>query len=194
MNVDLARYSASSLNRGRSLPVELLWLVISASFFRHPLAVWNGVKIFMLRLFGATVGNGVIIKPGVRVKFPWKLRLGDNTWIGENVWIDNLECVDIGSNVCISQDALLLCGNHDYRSESFDLTALPIAVEAGAWVGARAVVCPGVRVASHAVLTAGSVATGDLEAFGVYQGNPARLKRMRVLRTERSPVARTKGQ
>jgi putative colanic acid biosynthesis acetyltransferase WcaF len=181
MQVSLANFDNATFDRGRSRLVELAWMVASALLFRHSLAVWSGLKVAVLRGFGARVGTGVLIKPGVQIKFPWKLTVGNDVWIGEHVWIDNLDTVTIGSDVCISQGAMLLCGSHDFKRETFDLVTRPITVEDGAWICARAIVCPGVRVGSHAVLTAGSVATGDTETNGIYQGNPAHLKRPRII-------------
>lgn len=126
-----------------------------------------------MRLFGAKVGKGVVIKPSVNIKSPWRLVIGDHAWIGEFVWIDNLVNVQIGNNCCLSQGAFLLTGNHDYKKTSFDLITGSIVLENGVWIGAKAVVCPGVTCHSHAVLTVGSVATDDLDANGIYQGNPA---------------------
>ena len=180
-NVDLSTFSNPSFDRGAARWKELCWILVSALFFRHPLSLWNGAKIWWLRVFGAQVGRGVVIKPQVQIKFPWRLRLGNCTWIGENVWIDNLALVEIGSNVCISQGAYVFTGNHNYKKTTFDLMAKPVLIENGAWVGAKAVVCPGIIVASHAVLAAGAVATGDVQAFGVYQGNPAVWIRERVI-------------
>jgi putative colanic acid biosynthesis acetyltransferase WcaF len=179
MQVKLSKFNNDSFNRGRSRLVELAWMVASALLFRHSLAIWSGLKVAVLRGFGARIGTGVLIKPGVQIKFPWKLAVGNDVWIGEHVWIDNLDMVTIGSDVCISQAVMLLCGSHDFKRETFDLTTQPIIVEDGAWICARAIVCPGVRVGSHAVLTAGSVATGSLEAHTVFQGNPAIAKRTR---------------
>lgn len=127
----------------------------------------------ILRLFGARIGKGVVIKPHVQVKYPWKLEVGDHAWIGEHVWIDDLDEVTIGAHACISQGALLLSGNHDYSKSSFDLVVKPIRIEDGAWIGAKSVVTQGVTVGSHAVLTVGSVASSDLEAWGIYRGSPA---------------------
>jgi putative colanic acid biosynthesis acetyltransferase WcaF len=139
------------------------------------------LKIWFLREFGAKVGDGVIIKPDVNIKYPWKLTIGNYTWIGEGVWIDNLDQVTIGNHCCISQGAMLLCGSHDYKKETFDLITKPITLEEGAWVGAQSLVCPGVTLFSHSVLAAGSVATTHLNAFSVYQGNPAIFKRKREI-------------
>lgn len=149
-----------------------LWYRFCSTFFcsRFP---FNGFKIFLLRLFGAKVGKGVVIKPSVNIKSPWLLRIGDFAWIGEHVWIDNLVNVSIGANCCISQGALLLTGNHDYKKSTFDLVTGEIVLEEGVWIGAKATVCPGVTCHSHAVLIVGSVASSNLDAYGIYRGNPA---------------------
>jgi len=180
--INLALYNNTAFRRGAPRWKEALWLAVSAVFFHHSLAVWNGAKIRLLRLFGAEVGRSVLLKPCVTIKFPWKLTIGDHVWIGEGVWIDNLAEVTIGSHVCLSQGAMLLTGNHDYTKPTFDLSTAPIRLDDGAWVGAKALVCPGVTLHAGAVLAAGSVATADLEAYGVYQGNPAVFKRRRVLK------------
>ena len=119
------------------------------------------------------MGEGVVIKPSVNIKFPWKLSIGDHSWIGENVWIDNLAKVSIGNNVCISQGAYLLTGNHNYKKTTFDLITAEIILEDGVWIGAKAIVCPGVTCKTHAILTVASVASKDLDAYTIYRGNPA---------------------
>jgi putative colanic acid biosynthesis acetyltransferase WcaF len=124
-----------------------------------------------------------VFKPDVKITFPWKLTLGDHVWLGEECWLLNLAPITIQDNVCISQRAFLCTGNHDYKSPSFDLITKAIRVESGAWVGAGAFVGPGVSVGSHAVLTAGSVATQAMEPYGVYQGNPAVRVKVRSLKS-----------
>jgi putative colanic acid biosynthesis acetyltransferase WcaF len=148
-------------------------------FFKTLLPFPSSFKVKLLRQFGATVGSGVVIKPDVNIKYPWFLEIGDDCWIGEGVWVDNLAKVTIGSNVVLSQGAYLLTGSHDYTKESFDLMLNEIILEDGVWIGAKATVCPGVVCKSHAVLAVGSVATKELKAFSVYQGNPAVCKRER---------------
>lgn len=115
-------------------------------------------------------------------KISMEITIGDNVWLGEYAWIDNLDYVTIGNNVCISQGALLLTGNHDYTRSSFDYRNAPIKIEDGAWIGAKTVVCPGVIVNSHAILTVGSIATKSMEEYGIYQGNPAKLIRKRIFK------------
>ncbi len=174
--MDLSRFSASGFERGAGSVKEALWLVVSLVLFRLCPIKLSALKAAVLRWFGASVGRGVVIKPNVKIAFPWKLTLGDHVWLGEECWLLNLAPVEIGSNVCLSQRVFLCTGNHNYKSPSFDLVTKPIRVEAGAWIGAGAFVGPGVTIGSRTVLTAGSVATKDLEADGVYQGNPARRK------------------
>ena len=158
-----------------------LWYILNAVIFRSAFFPFYGLKRGLLKLFGAEVGSGVVIKPRVNIKYPWKLVVGANTWIGEEAWIDNLDQVNLGPNVCISQGAYLFCGNHDYKSPAFDLLTAPITLEEGAWVAAKGVVCPGVIMKSHAVLSAGSLATGTLKPYTVYRGNPAEPVRKREI-------------
>lgn len=140
---------------------------------RNPLNPFSGLKVWTLRLFGAKIGNNVVVKPKINIKHPWKLTIGNHCWIGESVWIDNLAEVTIEDNVCLSQGAFLICGNHNYKKSTFDLMVAPITIREGAWIGAKSIVGPGVTVESHAVLSLGSVASGNLETYTVYRGNPA---------------------
>lgn len=177
---NLARFDNSWYDPGAGAIKRFVWFVFNAAFF----ASWfpfSGFKVFLLRMFGASVGNGVVIKPCVNIKYPWRLAIGDNVWIGERVWIDNLVMVRIGSNACISQGAMLLTGNHDYKKSTFDLVTGEITLEEGAWIGAQSVVCPGVTCRTHSVLSVGSVAARDLEAYSIYRGNPAEKVRERVI-------------
>ena len=156
-------------------------MLVNSFFFRTSLPIPSIVKASILRGFGAKVGKSVVIKPNVNIKYPWKLSIGDNTWIGEGVWIDNLAYVSIGANCCISQGAYLLTGNHDFSKSTFDLIIGKINLENGSWIGAKSIVCPGVNIGEHAILSVGSVATKSCQNFGIYQGNPAVYKKSRVI-------------
>jgi putative colanic acid biosynthesis acetyltransferase WcaF len=127
----------------------------------------------ILRLFGAKIGIDVRIKPFINIKYPWKLVVGDHTWIGEHCIIDNLDDIKLGDNVCLSQYSMLLTGNHNYKKASFDLITSPIIIEDGVWIGAKTVVCPGVTAFSHSVLTVGSIVSKNMETYSIYTGNPA---------------------
>ena len=177
---DLSRFNISWYNPGPRWKV-ILWFLVNSYILNTYLPIPVGFKIAILRLFGAKIGTGVMIKPAVNIKYPWLLEVGDYVWIGEQVWIDNLSEVQIGNNVCLSQGAMLLTGNHNYRLSTFDLTTQPIALADGVWIGAKAVVCAGVRCESHAVLAVNSVATHSLDAYGIYQGNPAVFVRQRTI-------------
>lgn len=179
--VDLSAYKTIGFERGASFIKEGLWLLISLFLFRFCPFQFSALKRIVLRCFGAQIGVGVVIKPGVRITFPWKLTLGDFVWLGEGIWLLNLAPITIESHVCVSQQAFICTGNHNYKSSTFDLLVLPIIVERGAWVGAGAWVGPGVIIGNHAVLTANSVAAKSLNPYGIYQGNPAQLVRMRVI-------------
>lgn len=179
--VNLSYYNNDWYNPGAGAVKRTLWYFVNCLFFLNPLIPFNALKVSLLRIFGARVGKGVVIKPSVNIKYPWYLTIADHVWIGEEVWIDNLTHVQIGSNVTLSQGAMLLTGSHDYRKSTFDLLIGGITLEEGAWVGAKAVVCPNTICGSHSVLAAGSVATSNLEPYTIYQGNPAVAKRKREM-------------
>jgi putative colanic acid biosynthesis acetyltransferase WcaF len=178
---DLSTYNNSSFNPGGNSLKRLLWFYLNAIMFKTSLLPVNAFKVFLLKCFGAKVGKNLTIKPGVNVKYPWNLTIGDDTWIGENVWIDSLVPIVIGNNVCISQGAILLTGSHNYKKTSFDLIVKSVILEDGVWIGAGAIVNNGVIACTHAVLTSGSVANKNLEPYCVYQGNPAVKIRERVI-------------
>jgi putative colanic acid biosynthesis acetyltransferase WcaF len=176
----LSRFDNSWYDPGPRWKI-LLWYLTNALVLNTYIPIPVALKVRVLRLFGAKIGTGVVIKPAVNIKYPWLLQVGNHVWIGEQVWIDNLSKVVLGDHVCLSQGAMLLTGNHDYRRSTFDLTAQPITLDNGVWIGAKSVVCPGVHCQSHAVLAVNSVATKQLEAYGIYQGNPAVWVRQRVI-------------
>lgn len=152
---------------------RIIWYIVAMFIFETPLPFPYSLKRFLLRLFGAKIGKNVVIKPMVKIKYPWFLTVGDYSWIGEYVWIDNLASVKIGNNVCISQGCYIVTGNHNYKSETFDLMLGPIIIEDGAWLGAKSIILPNSIISSHCVISAGSIVKGKTLPYTIYQGNPA---------------------
>lgn len=181
MTVDLSTFNNSWYKPGGNFIKRFLWYFTNIIFFKNSCNPCNCLKITLLNLFGAKLGTNITIKPSVNIKYPWNLSVGNNVWIGENVWIDNLAKVEIGNNVCISQGAMLLCGNHNYKKKSFDLIVGSIYLKDGCWVGAQSTVCPNVTLHENSVLTVGSIAVHDLKSNGIYQGNPAKIIRTRTI-------------
>jgi putative colanic acid biosynthesis acetyltransferase WcaF len=178
---DLSTYDNISYKPGRNGIIRILWYFTNVLFFLNPLNPISSLKVILLRLFGAKVAKGVVIKPSVNIKYPWRLKIGKHSWIGEKVWIDNLADVEIGDNCCLSQGAMLLCGNHNYKKATFNLMIGKITLEDGAWIGANAVVTPGVLCGSHMVLTVNSVLTQNADTYMIYSGNPAKPLKNREL-------------
>ena len=179
--VNLSKYNNNWYNSGSTLK-KTIWYFTNMFLFKTMLPIPSSIKVKVLKAFSAKVGNAVVIKPNVNIKYPWLLEIGDYSWIGEDVWIDNLAYISIGKNCVLSQGSFLLTGSHNYTIETFDLITSKIVLEDGSWVGAKAIVCPGVTLKSHSVLAVGSIATKDLEEYGIYQGNPAVKKRQRVIK------------
>lgn len=174
----LDQFDNSGFVRGRSRPVEALWRLLEGLLFNSwfPGSAW---RISLLRLFGAQIGNGVVIKPYVKIKFPWKLTIGDHSWIGEKAWIDNLAEVRIGNHCCISQGVYICTGNHRWDADSFDLVTAAVQVEDHCWIGSKARLAPGVVCRTGSVLSIGSVATKNLEPWQIHTGVPAQASKER---------------
>ncbi len=182
-SVRLDLFSNPQFDRGASRIKEFCWLAVSGLLIESwlPGSRWRRL---LLRAFGAKIGEGVVIKPRVRVKFPWRLEIGINSWIGESVWIDNLSMVTIGPNCCLSQGAYLCTGSHDWTDQKFGLISAPIVLGNGCWIGAKAALAPGTQLDSGAVLTMKSVASGKLAPWTIYSGNPAESTKPRRMRSD----------
>jgi putative colanic acid biosynthesis acetyltransferase WcaF len=158
---NLAGFTKQGYERGALIPVQILWLVVSKSV----LMKWwwpARLRVVVLRAFGADIGESVQIRHEVKIHWPWKLKIGDNSWIGEQAWILNLENVTIGSDTCISQDVLLCTGSHDQRSPTFEFDNGPITIGDGVWVAARATVLRGVHIADNATIGANALVVKDV--------------------------------
>ena len=167
------------LDRGRPKLVEAVWYLLKCLFLLSPWPWPNRLRVSLLRLFGARIGVGVVIKPRVNIHFPWKLAVGDHSWIGEEVFILNFEPCIIGRHCCLSQRVFVCGGNHDYRDPAFSYRNAPVTINDGAWVGAQSFVGPGVEIGESAVVAAGSVVTLSLPPSMVCRGNPCRPIRPR---------------
>jgi putative colanic acid biosynthesis acetyltransferase WcaF len=180
-SVQLDRFQNAWYDPGRSIVTRILWMIVNGAFFLTWFPWPSGLKRRLLRAFGAKVGRGVIIKPRVNVKYPWRVEIGDHSWIGEGAWLDSLAPIRIGSNACLSQAVMIETGNHDWSKPTFDLIVRDVIVEDGAWAAVKSLLLPGSRLRSHAILAAGSVLSGDTEPYGIYVGAPAsKVKERRI--------------
>lgn len=160
--LDLATFPPPLIPGNRGFATRALWYLVSAVCFSHALALLpSTAKAELLRWFGATVGPGLVIKPRVTIKYPWFLRVGRSVWIGERAWIDNPAPVALGDNVCVSQGATLISGNHDFKRADFAYFGGPITVGDRVWVCAGAIVAPGSTIPAGTVVAIGSVWRGD---------------------------------
>src|SRR5205814_1317795 len=170
--MDLSIYDNSDFDRGASRWKEAVWILVRFLFFQNAFPWPSPLHCALLRLFGAKIGRGVVIRANVNISFPWRLAIGDHVWIGEDAGILSLAQVTIESNVCISQRAYLCTGSHDFRREDFKLLVAPIAVRSGSWIAAMAFIGPGVEIGGGAVISAGSVVMKDVPAGALVRGNP----------------------
>jgi len=133
-----------------------IWYLIN-NFIIYSFFPSSKLRVFLLKIFGAKIGENVIIHPYTSIKYPWKLEIGADSWIGARVWIDNIHNVKIGKNCCISQDVYFCTGNHNYKKKEFDLTGEMICVSNNCWIGAKSILCPGVVVKENSIIKINSL-------------------------------------
>lgn len=158
---------------------RLLWAMVQATLFRFSFHTWYGWRGFLLRRFGANVDRTAKVLRTVRVECPWNLTLGANSCLGDRTVAYCLGPVTLGARVSVSQRVHLCAGSHDYTRADMPLTRPPITIEDDAWIAADAFVGPGVTVGAGAILGARGCAYGDLDAWTIYGGNPARAIKSR---------------
>lgn len=174
MQQRLDRYvTPASWKPGAPWLVLTFWFCCGAPLLGARWLPGSAWRVLLLRGFGARIGPYCRLKPGLRVKFPWRLKVGQACWLAEDVWIDNLAPVQLGDRVCLSQGAYLCTGNHNFRSPDFDLQLGPIRIDSDAWIAARAVLAPGTAVGAGAVVALGAVVSGAVPEGAIVRGNPA---------------------
>jgi putative colanic acid biosynthesis acetyltransferase WcaF len=176
---DLAHFCLPPGFRGRSAAVVQLWWLVQATLFACSPQFLYGWRRWLLQIFGARIGRNVLIRPSVRITYPWKLSIGDNSWVGDFVELYTLGPIMIGQNAVVSQYVYLCTGSHDMGSPTFDISAEPIVVEDEAWLAAGVFVHPGVTIARGSVVSARSIVRYSTEPYGVYAGEPLRRLRDR---------------
>lgn len=162
----LADFTLNGYEKGRSIVWQAAWFAVMNLVFSK----WwcpARLRVALLRLFGAEIGRSVVVRHRVRVLWPWKLEIGDHSWIGEGAWLLNLEPITIGSNVCISQEAFLCTGSHNRNSSRFAYDNGPITVGDSCWVAAQALILRGVTLGNNTVVGARAVVTRSTPGGGL---------------------------
>jgi putative colanic acid biosynthesis acetyltransferase WcaF len=167
--------------RGRSAGYVQLWWLIQALLFNTSPQFMYKWRVFLLRLFGANIGQDVIIRPSVRVTYPWKLTIGDYAWVGDNVELYTLGEIVIGNNAVVSQRSYICTGSHDYTKPTFDIYALKTVIEDEAWLATDVYVAPGVTIGRGSVIGARSSVFTDMPAGMICVGTPAKPIKPRVM-------------
>jgi putative colanic acid biosynthesis acetyltransferase WcaF len=181
--IDLRYYNQSHFDRGRPGWFILLWWLVQAIVFPLTPHSFHTARITILRWFGAKIGRGVMIRPTARFTYPWKVAIGDYSWIGDDVVLYSLDQIAIGSHCVISQHSYLCTGSHDIHDPAFGLQTAPIQVGNGAWVAADCFVGPGVQIGANAVIGVRSNVLKTMPEQQVCWGNPCQARYPRTLQT-----------
>ncbi len=180
--VNLQKYDQSWFDRGRPGWVVLLWWLVQAIAFPLTPQPLNNIRRGILRLFGAKVGKGVLVRPTARFTYPWNVEIGDYSWIGDDVVFYSLDLIQIGEHCVISQKTYLCTGSHDLHDPSFGLVTGAIAIGNGAWIATDCFIAPGVQIGANAVVGTRSSVFASLPEQQVCWGTPCRPQYERAFR------------
>ncbi|MCW6053550.1 hormogonium polysaccharide biosynthesis acetyltransferase HpsU [Lyngbya sp. CCAP 1446/10] len=179
--VDLRRYDQSKFDRGRPGWLILLWWFVQAIAFPLTPHPCNSIRSGLLRLFGAKIGRGAVIRPTARFTYPWKIEIGDYSWIGDDVVLYSLERIAIGKHCVISQKSYLCTGTHDPQDPAFGLITASVIINHGVWIAADCFIGPGVEIGANALIGARSSVFKNMPAGFVCTGNPCRPRYQREI-------------
>lgn len=172
--VDLSQYDQSWYDRGRPAWFVFWWWLVQAIAFPLSPHPWNGFRRWLLRRFGAEIGKKTIIRPTVRVTYPWKVKVGDYSWLGDDVVLYSLDKISIGEHCVISQQSYLCTGSHDLSDRNFHLIVAPIEIGNGVWVATDCFVAPGIQIGSNATIGARSSVFQSIPSGYVAWGTPCK--------------------
>lgn len=178
---ELKTFKLPSNFRGKSALYVQLWWFTYAVFFKPSPQVFYGWRRFILRSFGAKIGKKVIIRPSAQITYPWKVSIGDYSWIGDNVVLYSLGSITIGCNSVISQRSYLCTGSHNYTKSDFPIYAKEIIIKDNCWLATDVFVSPGITINEGTIVGARSTVLNNLDSYSVYVGLPAKFIKKREI-------------
>lgn len=132
------------------------------------------IRKLTYRMTGMKIGKNSRILMGTQIICPWKITLRDGVYVNERCILDGRGGIDIGNNVSISLNTVIITGTHITNSDTFEFAHFPITIEDNVWVGVSCIILPGAILRKGMVLAAGSVAIKkEYETMGIYSGVPA---------------------
>jgi putative colanic acid biosynthesis acetyltransferase WcaF len=173
MYQNLKTFTVPNDFRGKSKVIVQLWWLIEKTLFAWSPQFLYSWRRFLLRLFGAKIGKGVLLRPSVRVTYPWKVSIDDYTWVGEDCILYSLGNITIGSHVAIAHGVYFNTGLHDYKSENFDIGAKPVIIEDQSWITNDVYIAPGVTIGKGCVIGARSSVMKSMPEGYICYGSPA---------------------
>jgi putative colanic acid biosynthesis acetyltransferase WcaF len=178
---DLSKHVVPKGFREKNIIVVQLWWIIQNTLFGCSLQFLYGWRLFLLRLFGATIGEKVLIRPSAKITYPWKVYIGDFSWIGDETVLYSLGEIKIGKNVSIAHRDYLCTGLHDFTKMTFDIQQKPIIIEDEVWLSNDVFIGPGVTIGTGCVVGTRSTVLKSMPEGMICYGNPAKPVKRRIV-------------
>lgn len=174
MYQDLKTFKIPAGFRGKTKIYVQFWWIVQSTLFRLSPQFMYAWRRLILQFFGAKIGENVLIRPTVKILYPWKLVIGDWSWLGDDVTLYNMANINIGENCVISQKSYLCTGSHDHTKSSFDIFAKSIDIKDKVWVASDVFIAPGVTIGYGTVIGFRSTVNQDLPPKMICFGSPAK--------------------
>lgn len=171
---DLSKFKLPPNFRGKPGWYVQLWWLVQATLFRGSPQFAYRFRAKLLRLFGAKIGKNTVIRPTATITYPWKVSIGDNSWIGDDVVIYSLGPISIGNHSVVSQRSYICAGDHDYHTIDFVIRGPEVNIGDECWIATDTYVAPGVSIANQVVVGARSSVFSDLPSGMVCLGSPCK--------------------
>jgi putative colanic acid biosynthesis acetyltransferase WcaF len=186
--MNLANYNQDWFDRGRSKWIVALWYLIQATLFRYSFHNMYGFRRMILKLFGCSIGKNVLIRNTCEITYPWKVSIGENSWIDHEVILYSLDNIAIGKNTSISRRSYICTGSHDISDSAFGLVVKPIKIGDGVWIQADCFISLGVEIGNQSVIGTRSSVLKSMPPGMVCYGNPCKVVREREYKNETDTI------
>ena len=171
---DLSSFNVPESFRGKSKVAIQIWWIVQGTLFSWSPQFLYSWRVFLLRLFGAQIGHDVKIRSTVKITYPWKVKIGNYSWIGDDCTLYSLGDITIGSHVAIAHKVYINTGGHEYNRKTFDIFFKPVVIEDECWITNDVYIAPGVSIGKGTIVSARSSVLKDLPSGKISVGTPAK--------------------
>ena len=155
--------------------ILIIWRFFWLVSCRWTPKLFNPWRVLVLKLFGAKISGIPFIHSTAKIQIPWNLTMEHRSCLGEFANAYSLGKIEIMEGATVAQEAYLCSGTHDFQDPALQLITKPITIGKNSFIGARAMILPGVSIGNQSIVGAMSVVSKNLPDHQIIAGNPAKI-------------------